>query len=64
MFSERPYGRFGAYFKATVTPDKPLTMRYRLIVTSGTPPDRDAIQAQYNRFVADLARSPNRSEPK
>lgn len=64
MYSERPYGRFGAYFKATVTPDKPLTMRYRLIVTSGTAPDRDAIQAQYDRFVADLARSPDRSEPK
>jgi len=42
MFSERPYGRFGAYFKATVTPDKPLTMRYRLMVTSGTAPHRDA----------------------
>ena len=64
MFSERPYGRFGAYFKATVTPDKPLTMRYRLIVTSGMAPPRDAIQAQYDRFVTDLGRSLNRSEPK
>ncbi len=53
-FSERPYGRFGAYFPAKVTPDKPLTMRYRLNVSSGPPPDRDAIQARYDLFVAKL----------
>lgn len=56
-FSERPYGRFGAYFQTTLEPDKPLTMRYRLIVTSGKPPAQEAIQAQYDQFVAELARS-------
>jgi hypothetical protein len=57
-FSERPYGRFGAYFKMTLTPEHPLTMRYRLIVTAGSPPDRDAIQKEYDAFVAELARQP------
>jgi hypothetical protein len=57
-FSERPYGRFGAFFKTTLTPEHPLTMRYRLIVTAGSPPDRDAIQSEYDNFVADLARQP------
>jgi Methane oxygenase PmoA len=58
MFSERPYGRFGAYFPANVTPDKPLTLRYRLLVFTGKPPARDALQTRYDRFVAELARSP------
>jgi len=57
-FSERPYGRFGAYFKATLRPDHPLTMRYRLIVSAGPPPARDVIQSEYDRFVAELARQP------
>jgi hypothetical protein len=57
-FSERPYGRFGTYFKATLAPDHPLTMRYRLIVTAGSPPDRDTIQSEYDKFVAELARQP------
>jgi hypothetical protein len=55
-FSERPYGRFGAYFKTNVTPEHPLTMRYRLIVTAGSPPDQETIQSQYDRFAAELAR--------
>jgi Methane oxygenase PmoA len=55
-FSERPYGRFGAYFKTTLTLAEPLTMHYRLIVTAGSPPSRDTIQSQYDQFVAELAR--------
>jgi hypothetical protein len=57
-FSERPYGRFGAYFKTTLTPEHPLTMHYRLIVTAGSPPDRETIQSEYDRFAAELARQP------
>jgi hypothetical protein len=57
-FSERPYGRFGAFFRTTLLPDHPLTMRYRLIVTSGSPPDADTIQSEYEQFVAELARQP------
>jgi hypothetical protein len=61
-FSERPYGRFGAYFKATLTPGEPLMMRYRLIVTAGSPPSRDTIQSQYDQFVAELATRDSRRQ--
>jgi hypothetical protein len=54
-YSERPYGRFGAFYQATITPDQPLTMHYRLIVSRGPTPERDAIQARYEQFVADLS---------
>jgi hypothetical protein len=31
FYSERDYGRFGSYFKSSVTPDRPLLVKYRLI---------------------------------
>jgi hypothetical protein len=34
-FSERDYGRFGSYFVARVTPEKPLRVRYRLVIRDG-----------------------------
>jgi hypothetical protein len=34
-YSERDYGRFGSYFEATLTPDKPLTVAYRLWLQKG-----------------------------
>lgn len=34
-FSERDYGRFGSYFVAEATPEKPLTVRYRLWIQDG-----------------------------
>jgi hypothetical protein len=36
-FSERDYGRFGSYFVADVTPEKPLTVKYRIWVQAGEP---------------------------
>ena len=33
--SERDYGRFGDYFEYTVTPEKPLRLRYRVWVQAG-----------------------------
>jgi hypothetical protein len=33
--SERDYGRFGDYFEYTLTPDKPLKLKYRLWVQEG-----------------------------
>ena len=30
-YSERDYGRFGSYFKSSVTPERPLIVKYRLI---------------------------------
>jgi hypothetical protein len=58
LYSERPYGRFGAFFRATLTPEKPLTMKYRVIVSTGPAPDRDAIQKRYDAFVAELKSQP------
>ncbi len=57
-FSERPYGRFGAYFQATVTPQQPLVLRYRVLVSTGPSPDRNSIQKQYDAFAAEMARVP------
>tara|TARA_R110002096_G_scaffold100173_9_gene222030 strand:- start:19757 stop:20704 length:948 start_codon:yes stop_codon:yes gene_type:complete len=34
-YSERDYGRFGSYFVADVTPDKPLEVKYRLVIQKG-----------------------------
>jgi antitoxin (DNA-binding transcriptional repressor) of toxin-antitoxin stability system len=34
-YSERDYGRFGSYFVSEATPEKPLTVKYRLIITKG-----------------------------
>ncbi|REJ85990.1 MAG: hypothetical protein DWQ34_27120 [Planctomycetota bacterium] len=50
-YSERPYGRFGAFFTTTVTEDEPLEMRYRVNVTAGDPPTQEAIQARYDAYV-------------
>ena len=54
LYSERPYGRFGAFFKTTITPEKPLSMKYRLRVTTGAAPARSDIQKNYEAFVNDL----------
>ncbi len=54
LFSERPYGRFGTYFKTKLTEGQPLQMRYRLIVSEGDSPSVQAIQARYEAFVSEL----------
>lgn len=53
-YSERPYGRFGAFFQATITPNKPLAMRYRVRVTTGEAPSQGEIQHRYDTFVKEL----------
>lgn len=53
-FSERPYGRFGSFFRATVTPEKPLRMRYRVIVFAGESPSQKQLQKRYDAFVKEL----------
>ena len=35
FYSERNYGRFGSYFKTEITPDKPLSIKYRLVIKQG-----------------------------
>ncbi len=48
-YSERDYGRFGGYFEATVTPDRPLTVRYRLVIRAGemTAADIEGLSAAF-----------------
>lgn len=54
LFSERPYGRFGTYFKTTLDESTPLELKYRLIVSEGEVPSVKAIQQRYDTFVEGL----------
>lgn len=56
-YSERPYGRFGAFFKTELQPGKPLLLRYRAIVTAGETPTRNVMQKRYDAFASSLKRS-------
>ena len=53
-YSERPYGRFGAFFKTTLEADKPLTLRYQLNITRGDSPAPETLQAWYTDFTPSL----------
>lgn len=53
-YSERPYGRFGAFFSTTFNEKKPLKMKYRIIVSEGETPTQAEIQKRYDQFVASL----------
>lgn len=53
-YSERPYGRFGAFFVTKLEPEQPLTMKYRVLVTTETDLPRTVIQQRYEQFVKDL----------
>ncbi|MEX0703693.1 MAG: DUF6807 family protein [Planctomycetales bacterium] len=55
LYSERPYGRFGAFFKAELDEDRPLEMRYRLIVSSGAAPLQEEVAKRYSRFASETA---------
>ncbi|SVE27557.1 uncharacterized protein METZ01_LOCUS480411, partial [marine metagenome] len=43
------YGRFGSYFKTEITPDKPLSIRYRLVIKQGerTPQECAALSKEF-----------------
>lgn len=53
LFSERPYGRFGTFFKTTLKADEPLQMKYRVIVGKGKPSVSD-VQSRYDAFLKSL----------
>lgn len=53
LFSERPYGRFGTFFKTTLKADEPLAMKYRVIVSVGKPAVDD-VQSRYDAFLNSL----------
>lgn len=55
-YSTRPYGRFGAFFTDEVTPEKPLKVKYRLVIRDitnapTTQPARGAVDAEYQSFA-------------
>lgn len=54
-YSERPYGRFGAYYEADITEAEPISMFYRVIVSEGKAPSRDEIQKRYGAFQNDMS---------
>lgn len=51
-YSERDYGRFGSYFVAAATPEKPLEVNYRLVIQKGEIEAADA-EALSAAFVAE-----------
>ncbi len=53
-FSERLYGRFGEFFPWTLTPQTPLTVRYRWWIAA----DRDVTRDDIERVYQDLADPP------
>jgi len=56
-YSTRAYGRFGAFFTADVLPDRPLLLRYRLLI-SRLKPDSDVGAARFARAYADFVHPP------
>lgn len=53
LFSERPYGRFGTFFKTTLKADSPLEMQYRVVVARGKP-SVAAVQSRCDAFLKSL----------
>ncbi|WP_417397495.1 DUF6807 family protein [Gimesia chilikensis] len=53
-YSERPYGRFGAFFDTKIDESHPLKMNYRLIVSEGKTPSQAEVQKRYDQFVSSL----------
>jgi hypothetical protein len=49
-YSERNYGRFGSYFVAEVTPERPLDVNYRIWLQAGEM-KTDEIVARSNQFI-------------
>lgn len=47
----RDYGRFGAFFKATIPKDAELSIRCGFLVAEGEMPAADWIQKQYNAYA-------------
>jgi hypothetical protein len=47
----RDYGRFGAYPTKVIPDGETLTLRYRIRITPGEAPTREAMAAEYEKFV-------------
>jgi len=55
-FSTRAYGRFGAFFTTEVTPEKPLTLRFRLLVEDEATAAKEDWPARYADWTMALAK--------
>jgi hypothetical protein len=47
----RDYGRFGYYLTAVIPDGETRTLRYRIRITPGEAPTREALAAEYEKFV-------------
>ncbi len=47
----RDYGRFGSFFQRAIPDGETLTLKYRIRITPGAAPSREALQAQYDAYV-------------
>jgi len=47
----RDYGRFGAFFKHTISSGETLKLRYRIWIADGEMPKREALSNKYSAFV-------------
>lgn len=54
LYSERPYGRFGSFFKTVLKGNTPLVLRYRFNISESGPDVQENIQRRYDAFVAGL----------
>ena len=55
-YSTRGYGRFGAFFTTEVTPEKPLNVKYRLVIrditgAATTQPSQGDVEAEYQNYA-------------
>jgi hypothetical protein len=57
----RNYGRFGAFFKASIKSGESLTVRYRFLIAEGEMPPADTIQTCCNEFAGTSAPAPKTS---
>lgn len=53
IYSARPYGRFGAFFEPDLTPEAPLAVKFRIIV-SESPLDRETCEELYSQYSEEI----------
>ena len=46
----RDYGRFGSFFQRVIPDGETLNLKYRIRITPGPAPSREALQAQYDAY--------------
>ena len=51
FYSERNYGRFGSYFRYTLTPTQPLTINYRLVIAKAERDEKECFDL-HSEFIA------------